>query len=67
MDANQLACADENGQVSLWDTRQPDPAASVQLHQDHVTDLACQPNAHRLLSTSGDGNLGIMDLRTHKV
>ena len=43
------------------------PLAGLQLRQDHVTDLACQPSAHRLLATSGDGNLGVLDLRTHKV
>ena len=63
----QFAAADESGSIHIWDTRQQEAACAVQMHRDHVTALVAEPAAHRLLSTSGDGNLGVMDLRTHKV
>ena len=63
----QFAAADESGSIHIWDTRQQEAACAVQMHRDHVTALVAEPAAHQLLSTSGDGNLGVMDLRTHKV
>ena len=65
--ATQFAAADESGLIQLWDTRQEEAACAVQMHRDYVTALVAEPEARRLLSTSGDGNLGVLDLRTHKV
>ena len=65
--ATQFAAADESGQVQLWDTRQEQPACAVQMHRDYVSALVLDPHSKHLLSSSGDGNLGVMDLRTHKV
>lgn len=61
------ASGDEEGGVSLWDTRQSDAIAALSPHSDYVSDFYYQAPENALLSTSGDGTLSLLDLRTNKV
>ena len=61
------ASGDEEGGVSLWDIRQSDAIATLSPHSDYISDFYHHPKENALLSTSGDGTLSLIDLRTNKV
>lgn len=61
------ASGDEEGGVSLWDSRQSDAIAVLEPHSDYVSDFYHHPAENALLSVSGDGTLNLLDLRTNKV
>ena len=58
---------DDSGVIKLWDSRQSDAVASLEAHDDFVSDLALHERESCLLSVSGDGTLAVTDLRTNKV
>jgi WD40 repeat protein len=60
-----LVSGDDDGGLRIWDSRvaSREPAALLTPHEDVVTDLLVDVTRHTLLSTSGDGTLGIHDLR----
>ncbi|GAB4816296.1 hypothetical protein N2152v2_003342 [Parachlorella kessleri] len=61
------ASGDDSGVIKLWDSRQSDAVASLDAHEDFVSDLALHERESCLLSVSGDGTLAVTDLRTNKV
>ncbi|GJP67704.1 hypothetical protein CLOP_g24493 [Closterium sp. NIES-67] len=76
---NRLACwgdscvasGDDSGTVKLWDLRQDGSAinstASVQVASDYLTDIRPLPSCNRLLTSSGDGSMAVVDLATNRV
>lgn len=61
------ASGDEDGILKLWDSRQSDAIATLTPHTDYISDMAVCDAEHALLSTSGDGTLSLIDVRTRKV
>lgn len=61
------ASGDEDGGVSLWDSRQSDATAVLEPHSDYVSDFYYHAPENALLSVSGDGALNLIDLRTKKI
>ncbi|KAK9832054.1 hypothetical protein WJX81_002755 [Elliptochloris bilobata] len=62
-----VASGDDEGAVHLWDTRQADATARLEVHSDYVADMALAAGEQCLLAVSGDGTLSVTDLRTGKV
>ena len=65
---HMLASGDDDGGVKVWDTRAPQAGGAAalawaSLHDDLVNDLLVDAERHTLLSASGDGTLGVVDLR----
>jgi hypothetical protein len=60
-----LVSGDDDGGLRVWDTRAAsrEPAAVLSPHEDVITDLLVDAARSTLLSTSGDGTLGVHDLR----
>ena len=63
-----LATADDDGAVKIWDTRTggvhgSPPIVELAHHDDVVTALLVDAARSTLLSASGDGTLGVVDLR----
>ena len=62
-----MHAGDDSGVIKLWDSRQSDAVASLDAHDDFVSDMALHERESCLLSVSGDGTLAVTDLRTNKV
>ena len=62
-----LASGDDDGGIKLWDVRSRTAAGCLSAHEDFISDLCLAGEQHVLLSTSGDGRLGVWDLRASKL
>jgi WD repeat-containing protein 55 len=63
---HMLASGDDDGGVKLWDTRVSSSAAAPLAfadHEDVITDMVVEGTKATLLTASGDGKLGVYDLR----
>ena len=67
---HMLATGDDNGHVKLWDARVPGAEAAAVTFSDHedvITDMCVDVGRATLLTASGDGRLGVLDLRKPKL
>jgi WD40 repeat protein len=63
-DGQMLALGIENGEITLWDTRQPSPGPVVlHGHGDRVAAVAFSPDGQMLASGSDDLTVRLWDLR----
>ncbi|KAF9476091.1 WD40 repeat-like protein [Pholiota conissans] len=61
-----LATGDDDGTVKLWDPRQRDCVRTYTQHFDYISDFLWLDDKRQLVSTSGDGTLSVMDVRSKK-
>ncbi|KAJ3508798.1 hypothetical protein NMY22_g16498 [Coprinellus aureogranulatus] len=61
-----VATGDDDGTVKLWDPRQREVAKTYTQHFDYISDFLWLPDKKQLVSTSGDGTLSVMDIRSKK-
>ncbi|CUA70975.1 WD repeat-containing protein JIP5 [Coprinopsis cinerea okayama7 len=64
---SMLATGDDNGVVKLWDPRQITPIRSYTHHFDFISDFLWLQDKKQLVTTSGDGTLSVIDVRSSKV
>jgi len=64
LSGNRFAVGDDEGSIAVFDVRKKKPVAEWTEHSDFVSDLAVGgPDNQTLCATSGDGHLGVYDLR----
>ncbi|CCM06569.1 uncharacterized protein FIBRA_08846 [Fibroporia radiculosa] len=63
---NLLASGDDDGVIKLWDPRRPDAARQYNHHFDFISDFLWLDDSKQLISTSGDGTLSVVDVRSKK-
>ncbi|KAF8240958.1 WD40 repeat-like protein [Tricholoma matsutake] len=61
-----FATGDDEGVIKLWDPRQQKCARTYTHHFDYITDFLFLEDSKHLVSTSGDGTLSVMDIRSKK-
>ncbi|PPQ92493.1 hypothetical protein CVT25_010326 [Psilocybe cyanescens] len=61
-----LSTGDDDGTVKLWDPRQRDSVRTYTQHFDYITDFLWMHDKKQLVTTSGDGTLSVMDIRSKK-
>ncbi|EIN14495.1 WD40 repeat-like protein [Punctularia strigosozonata HHB-11173 SS5] len=62
-----LVSGDDDGVIKLWDNRKPDGAIRAYTHHfDFISDFLYLDNKKHLVSTSGDGTLSVVDIRSKK-
>jgi hypothetical protein len=61
-----LASGDEDGGVKIWDTRAAGAGLALPGHSDVINDLCVDEGRATLLAASGDGTIGVFDLRKGK-
>lgn len=63
-----LVSGDDDGMVRIWDTRQAPTTKPLSLdyHKDVICDMCIDEGRATLLTASGDGTLGVVDLRKGK-
>lgn len=62
-----LATGNDDGEVRLWDMRLPDSVARFNCHDDYISAMIPVEKANRLVASSSDGTLSVMDFRALKV
>ena len=64
IDEHVFASGDDDGAVSLWDSREQNAIATLTPHSDYVADFYYHAPEQSLISVSGDGTLALIDLRS---
>lgn len=61
---NLLFAGDDVGKVYLWDIREtPSSVKLAHEHSDFISAIQTVPGKHKVLTTAGDGKLGVWDLK----
>ncbi|WWD22770.1 hypothetical protein CI109_107263 [Kwoniella shandongensis] len=63
---NLIATGDDDGVIKLWDPRQPEALRSYNQHFDYISDFVYFDDKRQLVTTSGDGHLSVIDIRSNK-
>ncbi|KAH9834979.1 WD40 repeat-like protein [Rhodofomes roseus] len=63
---NLLASGDDDGVIKLWDLRKSDSIRTYTHHFDFISDFLWLEDSKQLVSTSGDGTLSVIDVRSKK-
>ncbi|GFZ44714.1 WD repeat-containing protein JIP5 [Saitozyma sp. JCM 24511] len=63
---NLVATGDDDGVIKFWDPRQQESIRSYSQHYDYISDFAYFDDKRQLISTSGDGHLSAIDIRSSK-
>ncbi|XP_076993324.1 WD repeat-containing protein 55 [Tamandua tetradactyla] len=63
VDENILATGDDTGGVRLWDQRKEGPLMDMRQHEEYIADMALDPAKKLLLTASGDGCLGVFNIK----
>ncbi|KII91734.1 hypothetical protein PLICRDRAFT_105979 [Plicaturopsis crispa FD-325 SS-3] len=63
---HMLCTGDDDGVIKLWDPRKPDALRSYTHHYDFISDFLWLEDKKQLVTTSGDGTLSVIDVRSKK-
>ncbi|KAG3266152.1 WD repeat domain 55 [Ictidomys tridecemlineatus] len=66
VDENVLATGDDTGGVRLWDLRKEGPLMDMRQHEEYIADMALDPGKKLLLTASGDGCLGVFNIKRRR-
>ncbi|XP_017348829.1 WD repeat-containing protein 55 isoform X1 [Ictalurus punctatus] len=63
VDENVVATGDDEGTLKVWDMRKSTSFMSLKHHEDYISDIAADPAKRTLLTSSGDGTMGVINLK----
>ncbi|KAM5301781.1 WD repeat-containing protein 55 [Glossophaga mutica] len=66
VDENVLATGDDTGGIRLWDQRKEGPLMDMRQHEEYIADMALDPAKKLLLTASGDGCLGVFNVKRRR-
>ncbi|XP_074068914.1 WD repeat-containing protein 55 [Macrotis lagotis] len=66
VDEHLLATGDDSGRIRLWDQRKEGPIMDLKQHEEYIADMALDPAKKLLLTASGDGCLGVFNIKRHR-
>ncbi|KAF6083521.1 WD repeat domain 55 [Phyllostomus discolor] len=66
VDENVLATGDDTGGIRLWDQRKEGPVMDMRQHEEYIADMALDPAKKLLLTASGDGCLGVFNIKRRR-
>lgn len=66
VDENVLATGDDTGGIRLWDQRKEGPLMDMRQHEEYIADMALDPDKKLLLTASGDGCLGVFNIKRRR-
>ncbi|XP_058272442.1 WD repeat-containing protein 55 isoform X3 [Hemibagrus wyckioides] len=66
VDENVVATGDEEGTLKVWDMRRSTSFMSLKHHEDYISDIAADSAKRILLTSSGDGTMGVFNLKRRR-
>ncbi|XP_019361549.1 PREDICTED: WD repeat-containing protein 55 [Gavialis gangeticus] len=66
IDEHLFATGDDNGMLKVWDLRKGTAFMEMQQHEEYISGMAIDENKKLLLTTSGDGTMGVFNLKRHR-
>ncbi|XP_023270282.1 WD repeat-containing protein 55 [Seriola lalandi dorsalis] len=66
VDENILATGDDGGTLKVWDMRKGTAIMDLKQHEDYISDIAVDQAKRILLTTSGDGTMGVFNIKRRR-
>ncbi|KAL8194149.1 UNVERIFIED_CONTAM: WD domain repeat-containing protein 55 [Gekko kuhli] len=66
IDEHLFATGDDSGELKVWDLRKGTSIMETKQHEEYISDMALDGNKKLLLTTSGDGTLGVFNIRRRR-
>ncbi|KAG8439105.1 hypothetical protein GDO86_005352 [Hymenochirus boettgeri] len=66
IDENIFATGDESGMLKVWDIRRGTSFMEMKNHEDYISDMVIDQNKKMLLTTSGDGTMGVFNIKRRR-
>ncbi|XP_042371885.1 WD repeat-containing protein 55 [Plectropomus leopardus] len=66
VDENILATGDDGGTLKVWDMRKGTAIMDLKHHEDYISDITVDQAKRILLTTSGDGTMGVFNIKRRR-
>ncbi|XP_010778481.1 WD repeat-containing protein 55 [Notothenia coriiceps] len=66
VDENILATGDDGGTLKVWDMRKGTAIMDLKQHEDYISGIAVDAAKRILLTTSGDGTMGVFNIKRRR-
>ncbi|XP_067085147.1 WD repeat-containing protein 55 [Osmerus mordax] len=66
VDENVLATGDDGGTLKVWDMRKGTAFMELKHHEDYISGIAIDQAKKTLLTTSGDGMMGVFNIKRRR-
>ncbi|CAN9509390.1 unnamed protein product [Ophioblennius macclurei] len=66
VDQNVLATGDDGGTLKVWDMRKGTAIMDMKQHEDYISDITVDREKRILLTTSGDGTMGVFNIKRRR-
>uniref|UniRef100_A0A8D2JIW9 WD repeat-containing protein 55 n=2 Tax=Varanus komodoensis TaxID=61221 RepID=A0A8D2JIW9_VARKO len=66
VDEHLLATGDDSGELKVWDLRKGTSVMETKQHEEYISDMVLEGNRRLLLTTSGDGTMGVFNIRRRR-
>uniref|UniRef100_A0A8D0ACC6 WD repeat-containing protein 55 n=1 Tax=Sander lucioperca TaxID=283035 RepID=A0A8D0ACC6_SANLU len=66
VDENILATGDDAGTVKVWDMRKGTAIMDLKQHDDYISGIAVDQSKRILLTSSGDGTMGVFNIKRRR-
>lgn len=66
VDENLFATGDDEGTLKVWDLRKGTSFMDLKHHEDYISDIAVDQAKKMLLTSSGDGTLGVFNIKRRR-
>uniref|UniRef100_A0A3Q1ICL9 WD repeat-containing protein 55 n=1 Tax=Anabas testudineus TaxID=64144 RepID=A0A3Q1ICL9_ANATE len=66
VDENILATGDDVGTLKVWDMRKGTAIMDMKHHEDYISDITVDQAKRILLTTSGDGTMGVFNIKRRR-
>ncbi|CAJ0936742.1 unnamed protein product [Ranitomeya imitator] len=66
IDENLFATGDDSGMLKVWDLRRGTSFMEMKNHEEYISDMVIDQNKKMLLTTSGDGTMGVFNIKRRR-
>ncbi|KAG8579293.1 hypothetical protein GDO81_010796 [Engystomops pustulosus] len=66
IDENLFATGDDSGMLKVWDLRRGTAFMEMKNHEEYISDMVIDQNKKMLLTASGDGTMGVFNIKRRK-
>ncbi|KAG9490932.1 hypothetical protein GDO78_006320 [Eleutherodactylus coqui] len=66
IDENLFATGDDSGMLKVWDLRRGTAFMEMKNHEEYISSMAIDQNKKMLLTTSGDGTMGVFNIKRRR-